>query len=95
MTLEQGCTELQPVGNAADEPSVGLDSAGFKPLQHWLRDCNTWQVLAAAGATHPRKVAATARRLWPHRPPIGTGLRRTYSWPELRAIAAHLSGEVQ
>ncbi|MCP9776220.1 hypothetical protein [Cyanobium sp. WAJ14-Wanaka] len=66
-----------------------------RTLRHWLGKEETWEVLVRAGATAPRKVAAACGQLWPKRPPSGTGVTRTYSWPEMQAIAAHLSGEVQ
>lgn len=92
--LEQGGAGRQRPGH--NTTILGADTDGIRPLRYWLSNRETWCVLAAAGATGPRKVAAAARRCLPvTRPPEGNGWDRAYSWPEMQAIAAHLSGEVQ
>ena len=70
-------------------PAGGTDQR--KPLREWLRDEATWRILAAARVTHPLRVKRACGQLWPTRYPYGIGPVRTYSWPELEAIAAHLS----
>ena len=65
--------------------------SGYWPLRHWLRREPTWQVLAAAGLTHPRHLVAAARRagLEPH----WRGRVRAWSWPELLQLAAAAATE--
>ncbi len=64
---------------------------GHWPLSHWLTREPTWLVLAAAGLTHPRQLAAAARRagLEPH----WKGRVRAWSWAELLQLAAASAGK--
>ena len=54
------------------------------PLRHWLRSVETWQALAGAQLTHPRRVAAAARRhgISAH----WHGRVRVWSWRELELL---------
>jgi hypothetical protein len=58
-----------------------------RPLWEWFRT-DAWLPLAQVGATDPRRVAATARRLG--LAPSWVGLRRAYTWPDLQLVIAEL-----
>jgi len=75
---------------AVSTPQNSSCGAGSAPverhrLRHWLSSKGTWEVLAGARLTHPRWVAAAARRhgLRPH----WQGRVRVWSWPELQWLA--------
>ena len=59
-----------------------------RPLWEWFRSYETWLPLAQVGATNPRRVAATARRLG--LTPNWVGLRRAYTWADLQMVIAEL-----
>lgn len=57
-----------------------------QPLRHWLRSEPAWAVLAAAGLTHPRRLAHRARCLGLR--PHWAGRVRVWSWSELERLAS-------
>lgn len=59
---------------------------GRFPLRHWLRREPSWEVLARAGLTHPRRLSAAALRAG--LPLVWDGRRRCWSWAELMQLAA-------